>query len=89
MRSRSEGANFDFPTPVKWSSGVALRRAAAAACSGSRSTSLNTIKCVRQGGASAVKSYGKAAAKQAGRNLYKGAVIPAIDEGIREAGSAM
>ena len=38
---------------------------------------------------SAVKSYGKAAAKQAGRNLYKGAVIPAIDEGIREAGSAM
>ena len=31
----------------------------------------------------------KAAAKQAGRNLYKGAVIPAIDEGIREAGSAM
>jgi hypothetical protein len=49
----------------------------------------STSTLLRQGGASAVKSYGKAAAKQAGRNLYKGAVIPAIDEGIREAGSAM
>ena len=38
---------------------------------------------------SAVKSYGKAAVKQAGRNLYKGAIIPAVDEGIREAGAAM
>ena len=49
----------------------------------------STATLLRQGGMSAVKSYGKAAVKQAGRNLYKGAIIPAIDVGILEAGGAM
>ena len=70
----------------------ALRRDAAEGAGPARTLfakNASTSTLLRQGGASAVKSYGKAAAKQAGRNVYKGAVIPAIDEGIREAGAAM
>ena len=70
----------------------ALRRDAASEGGAARqlfAKNASTSTLLRQGGMSAVKSYGKAAVKQAGRNLYKGAIIPAIDVGILEAGGAM
>ena len=41
------------------------------------------------GGATAPRTAPTESSRKAGHNLHKGAIIPAIDEGIREAGSAM
>ena len=74
---------FDLVSGASSTSNTAVRAAV------SRSGGALCCAVLRQGGMSAAKSYGKAAVKQAGQNLYKGAIIPAVDEGIREAGAAM